>query len=76
MRKDHQATLSSHATTVLITSSFLILSLATDIADKELQGLRKNRWNVAFSEQAALENDQDRKATIVVEHLIQASDVR
>ncbi|CAJ1960174.1 unnamed protein product [Cylindrotheca closterium] len=52
--------------------------LATDIVDKELQALRKNRWETAFS--GAVENDNstlndDRKATIVIEHLIQASDV-
>eukprot|EP00980_Cylindrotheca_fusiformis_P015780 scaffold4589_cov132-Cylindrotheca_fusiformis.AAC.2 len=50
--------------------------LATDIADKELQALRKNRWETAFSN-ASLPSadDDDRKATIVIEHLIQASDV-
>lgn len=53
--------------------------MATDIVDKELQALRKNRWNVAFSEEASEEGNPDleidRKATIVIEHLIQASDV-
>eukprot|EP00980_Cylindrotheca_fusiformis_P018550 scaffold6142_cov116-Cylindrotheca_fusiformis.AAC.7 len=51
--------------------------LATDIADKELQALRKNRWEVAFSSASPTcgENQDDRKATIVIEHLIQASDV-
>eukprot|EP00980_Cylindrotheca_fusiformis_P011775 scaffold2813_cov114-Cylindrotheca_fusiformis.AAC.1 len=56
--------------------------MATDIADKELQTLRKNRWDAAFSsntpssanEESETEGD-DRKATIVIEHLIQASDV-
>jgi len=52
--------------------------LATDIVDKELQALRKKRWETAFSD--ALSNDdsiinEDRKATTVIEHLIQASDV-
>ena len=52
--------------------------MATDIVDKELQALRKKRWNAAFAEQAPNEGpdlDVDRKATIVIEHLIQASDV-
>eukprot|EP00980_Cylindrotheca_fusiformis_P002911 scaffold675_cov103-Cylindrotheca_fusiformis.AAC.22 len=51
--------------------------MATDIVDKELQALRKNRWEAAFSNAspANAENEDDRKATIVIEHLIQASDV-
>jgi hypothetical protein len=52
--------------------------MATDIVDKELQGLRKGRWETAFSEASTVESDdesEDRKATIVMEHLIQASDV-
>ncbi|CAB9514386.1 Receptor-type guanylate cyclase gcy [Seminavis robusta] len=54
--------------------------MATDIVDKELQALRKNRWNEAFSENALDDGSNrdlevDRKATIVIEHLIQASDV-
>ncbi|EEC45650.1 predicted protein, partial [Phaeodactylum tricornutum CCAP 1055/1] len=36
--------------------------MATDIMDKDLKGLRNARW-------------ENRKATIVIEHLIQASDV-
>ena len=55
--------------------------MATDIVDKELQSLRKLRWEKAFSpaeEPAAIATpklDINRKATIVIEHLIQASDV-
>ncbi|CAJ1960726.1 unnamed protein product [Cylindrotheca closterium] len=53
--------------------------LATDIMDKELQGLRRNRWDAAFKTNSAMsEATKDmvnRKATIVIEHLIQASDV-
>ena len=52
--------------------------LATDIMDKDLGSARKQRWNAAFSEQAPDASDismNDRKATIVIEHLIQASDV-
>mmetsp|Transcript_6696 Transcript_6696/g.18744 ORF Transcript_6696/g.18744 Transcript_6696/m.18744 type:complete len:1206 (-) Transcript_6696:178-3795(-) len=52
--------------------------MATDIVDKELKALRNGRWERAFSEQANPESEYDalnRKATIVIEHLIQASDV-
>eukprot|EP00977_Amphora_coffeiformis_P015123 scaffold4420_cov187-Amphora_coffeaeformis.AAC.18 len=52
--------------------------LATDIMDKDLGALRKGRWNKAFSECPVDESpdvSQNRKATIVMEHLIQASDV-
>eukprot|EP00980_Cylindrotheca_fusiformis_P024793 scaffold12472_cov115-Cylindrotheca_fusiformis.AAC.6 len=54
--------------------------MATDIADKELQALRKSRWETAFSDGPTYQNagassDHDCKATIVIEHLIQASDV-
>jgi 3'5'-cyclic nucleotide phosphodiesterase len=53
--------------------------MATDIMDKELKQLRNDRWNRAFyNEDGKVEmpKDQiDRKATIVIEHLIQASDV-
>ena len=56
--------------------------LATDIVDKELKELRNNRWEKAFSNHAAQQSTRsntreqvNRKATIVIEHLIQASDV-
>jgi 3'5'-cyclic nucleotide phosphodiesterase len=56
--------------------------MATDIFDKELQALRKNRWDTAFNigeanqtRKSTIEDDRNRKATIVIEHLIQASDV-
>ena len=54
--------------------------------DKQLGAARKARWNIAFAEGSNLElypeketpteeEDRNRKATIVIEHLIQASDV-
>jgi 3'5'-cyclic nucleotide phosphodiesterase/Adenylate and Guanylate cyclase catalytic domain len=53
--------------------------MATDIADKELQRLRKNRWDATFSSETSHMLDDkglvDRKATIVFEYIIQASDV-
>eukprot|EP00934_Nitzschia_sp_Nitz4_P001249 Nitzschia sp. Nitz4//scaffold18_size181773//118721//129387//NITZ4_001930-RA/size181773-snap-gene-0.281-mRNA-1//-1//CDS//3329540056//1249//frame0 len=55
--------------------------LATDIADKQLGAQRKARWQKAFSPDSQnegkedAETDANRKATIVIEHLIQASDV-
>lgn len=50
--------------------------LATDIVDKDMKTLRNNRWDAAFDSK----NDDGQrskllKATIVIEHLIQASDV-
>ena len=56
--------------------------LATDIMDKDLGAARKARWNKAFSAATLDSSDHadptrsiNRKATIVIEHLIQASDV-
>jgi Adenylate and Guanylate cyclase catalytic domain/3'5'-cyclic nucleotide phosphodiesterase len=54
--------------------------MATDIADKDLKALRNRRWDVAFNllEQKRTSSKIEainRKATIVIEHLIQASDV-
>ena len=53
--------------------------MATDIMDKDAGVFRKQRWERAFSEKAETsDSDLDavnRKATIVIEHLIQASDV-
>ena len=50
--------------------------LATDIFDKELNDLRKQRWAQAFQNKEVLtQEDVNVKATIVIEHLIQASDV-
>ncbi|CAJ1968567.1 unnamed protein product [Cylindrotheca closterium] len=69
--------------------------MATDVVDKELQELRKSRWEKAFSSECISivdssdddddddnnndddnnDKSEDRKATIVIEHLIQASDV-
>lgn len=52
--------------------------LATDIFDKELNDLRKARWEKAFSTTAdhvASSQNDDTKATIVIEHIMQASDV-
>lgn len=49
--------------------------LAEDIADKELQQLRKNRWKQAFDESGEGDNNLNRRATIVFEYIIQASDV-
>ena len=54
--------------------------LATDIFDKELQTLRKKKWDNGFQKfgknpDSLAEDDVNRKATIVIEHLIQALDV-
>jgi hypothetical protein len=46
--------------------------LATAIFDKELNDLRKNRWDRAFGDD---EVGHDLRATIVIEHIMQASGV-
>ena len=52
--------------------------MATDIMDPDLKKLRNKRWEKAFAtknQDSATQEDINRKATIVIEHLIQASDV-
>jgi hypothetical protein len=51
--------------------------MATDLLDKDLKDLRNKRWAKAFdaSIQEPAHIAVNRKATIVIEHLIQASDV-
>jgi hypothetical protein len=53
--------------------------MSTDIMDKELKELRNKRWDKAFCLQAQANSNSkdasDRKATIVIDHIIQASDV-
>lgn len=53
--------------------------MATDIADKDLKLLRDARWAKAFSNSIIKDDNPkdsiNRKATIVIEHLIQASDI-
>ena len=54
--------------------------MATDICDPDLKNLRNARWEKAFQRRGQTENGEpedekaasDRKATIVIEHLIQA----
>jgi hypothetical protein len=48
----------------------------TDVFDQELNSLRKNQWNKVFSEcNLSDEEKNDLRATIVIEHIIQAYDV-
>jgi hypothetical protein len=58
--------------------------MATDIMDKDLKELRNTRWDTAFAAVGetngkdsitSAKSAHDRKATIMLEHLIQASDV-
>ena len=53
--------------------------LATDIAAPDLKKLRNDRWDAAFNvteeSNEGERREVNRKATIVIEHLIQASDV-
>mmetsp|Transcript_24964 Transcript_24964/g.58576 ORF Transcript_24964/g.58576 Transcript_24964/m.58576 type:complete len:1202 (+) Transcript_24964:64-3669(+) len=55
---------------------------ATDIIDNDLKAARNKRWEKAFSQSSQSSDDDNdlqeqinRKATIVIEHIIQASDV-
>jgi class 3 adenylate cyclase len=53
--------------------------MATDIMDPDFKAIRNARWEKAFTKCPNLEEDAkqatNRKATIVIEHMIQASDV-
>jgi 3'5'-cyclic nucleotide phosphodiesterase len=54
--------------------------MATDIMDRDMLALRKKRWEKAFDSFGDTSDDEEkhdvhRKATIVIEHIIQASDV-
>jgi 3'5'-cyclic nucleotide phosphodiesterase len=49
--------------------------LATDIMDKELNDLRKNRWDKVFSSGTSSPEHKNFQTAIVIEHLMQASDV-
>jgi class 3 adenylate cyclase len=59
--------------------------MATDIVDIDLKNLRNARWEMAFKEDSvegstgssphSSASEVNRKATVVIEHLIQASDV-
>ena len=56
------------------------LVMATDIFDKEMKALRNSRWDRAFHldpQKQTLSEDETTnvKATIVIEHIIQAADV-
>jgi len=51
--------------------------MATDVMDKDLKEQRNERWDKAFlgDPNESTKELSDRRATIVIEHLIQASDV-
>jgi hypothetical protein len=53
------------------------LVMATDIFEKDMKALRNTRWEKAFAPEAVLEQSKQSnfKATIVLEHIIQAADV-
>ncbi|CAJ1963512.1 unnamed protein product [Cylindrotheca closterium] len=48
--------------------------MATDIFDKDLLAIRNKKWKKAFKSEEE-ESSSDLKATIVIEHIIQAADV-
>ena len=54
--------------------------MATDIFDKDLKMIRDSRWDKAFDEEVKRQEGStrifsNRRATIVIEHIIQASDI-
>jgi len=54
--------------------------MATDLGDKESKALRNGRWSKAFAGEDLVQDENltistNRKATIVIEHLIQAADI-
>ena len=54
--------------------------LATDIFDKDMKAIRDSRWEKAFPEEGkevnlSEEDDRNLKSTIVIEYIMQASDV-
>jgi hypothetical protein len=56
--------------------------MATDIADREVNEARQNKWDRAFRRKLTdgattlqIQEDMNRKATAVIEHIIQVSDV-
>jgi hypothetical protein len=53
------------------------LVMATDIFEKDMKALRNKRWEKAFDPEDVMEKSKqsDFKATIVLEHIIQAADV-
>lgn len=79
-----QAIYSTEAEFLQFRQMLVNIVLATDVMDKDLGTQRKQRWNKAFAKKGSTshtsltslnEEDINRKATIVLEHLIQASDV-
>lgn len=53
-------------------------AMATDLFDQELRQERNRRWKKAFAESAGAHSTTERvnrRATVVIEHLLQASDV-
>ena len=63
--------------TFFLLFAFVKSVMSTDIMDKDLKQLRNARWDKAFKDctDQGTRTAVNRKATIVIEHLIQASDV-
>jgi hypothetical protein len=58
-----------------VNSLLIIFFTATDIADKELANLRKNRAQQAWECEQRTDDSVSRKATYVMETIMQAADV-
>jgi hypothetical protein len=60
------------------TNLYSIYSFGADILDMDMEKARNRRWDRAFGKNVEIEEASrayNRKATIVLEHLLQASDV-
>lgn len=58
-------------------SVFISSVLSTDCLDKDLAAARRERWESAFAEGffVNIEGKRHNRATIIIEHLIQGSDI-
>jgi len=77
--EDLLATICGSATELKRFRQLIVHSImATDVFEKDLKALRESRWEQAFSKTTPMKDrssENDLKATIVIEYLIQASDV-
>lgn len=72
----HRCLFSSEADLNRFRQVLVNVVLATDIFDKEINAARKERWKKAFAEGVTIDEQvNDLRGTIVLEHIIQASDV-
>jgi len=77
-RNLHQCLFDSHEEKQRLRHLLVNCVMATDIFDKDLRTTRNLRWEKVFSDDnssGSYEDESNTKATIVIEHIMQASDV-